>query len=90
LPGDAVATDQPHAANQDALDSLAEVCNEHGYSTQYCIDRWSDEHGGEHITTASPDDILDFAAKLIAEATDEGDSDPLGEPVVAAQADELF
>lgn len=61
----------PRAANQDALDALQDVCNEYGYSTQYCINRWADEHDGEHIKDGDPDGIFAFAEKLLIEATPE-------------------
>ena len=63
----------PRAANQDALDALQDVCNEYGYSTQYCINRWADEHDGEHIKDGDPDGIFAFAEKLLIEATPEPD-----------------
>ena len=72
---DGVGDGQPdsgtRAPNQDALDALQDVCNEYGYSTQYCIDRWAEEHDGEHIKDGDPDGIFAFAGKLLIEATPE-------------------
>lgn len=72
------SSDTPRASNQDALDSLQSVCDEYGYSTQYCIDRFYSDHD-QHIREAGSEDITAFAAKLIEEATPEP-VDPGGIP----------
>lgn len=68
--GSAGDNDTPRAPNQDALDSLQSVCDEYGYSTQYCIDRFHSDHD-KHIREADADAITAFAAQLIEEATPE-------------------
>lgn len=68
---DQVATPAaPRAENQDALDALKSVCDEHGYATQYCIDRFYSDYD-IHIKDAASELILVFADTLIAEATAE-------------------
>jgi len=82
----------PRAANQDALDTLQSVCDEHGYSTQYCIDRFAAENRGRHIRDGSTEDVLLFADELIREATAEPADGPqpadadgdVGDPADAA------
>lgn len=61
----------PRAENQDALDGLGSVCNEYGYSNQYCIDRFAREHG-KHIRQGTPDEIYALSEKLIEEAGSAG------------------
>lgn len=65
----------PRAENQDALDTLKSICDEHGYSTQYCIDRFFSDYD-QHIKDASVEDILEFGECLVNEATAGPDDSP--------------
>lgn len=70
---DDVAAAAPPRPNQAALDALEIVCKKHGYSTQYCIDRfWSDYD--IQLKDAAEELIFAFADILIGEATAEPDA----------------
>lgn len=102
----AVAPKPARAANQDALDSLLSVCQEYGYPPKDVEERFQSEHPwGIALVTADPEEIMEFAAKLIAEASgpdgeaeagpDEasisGVDDPLAESAaVPDSTDDLF
>jgi hypothetical protein len=77
-----VAADPP-PPNQDALDSLAEVCDSEGIDRRWAADRFESDYG-IHIKQGSTDQILDFAAELLAAASGgpdiSGDTDASGGP----------
>lgn len=76
----------PRAENQDALDELASICNEHGYSTEYVATRFAEEHEAQWIRTAESEAIRVFGQKLIAEAI----AEPAGDAAVPADGGDLF
>lgn len=92
------------AANQDALDSLLSVCQEYKLKPADVEKRFQDEHPwGIALVTADSEEIMEFAAKLIAEATadpdggghvgaadDSGVDDPLSDSARPAESDDLF
>lgn len=77
----AVAADSPRAANQDALDALKSVCDNHGYSLQYAASRFVSDYDVDDIRRGSAEDIFEFADILVAEATAEpsGDGEDSGD-----------
>lgn len=94
----AVAADPPRAANQDALASLGAVCDEHGYdrrAMRELYEGWTfkNTRPNTDLLDAADDDILAFAAHLIAEANPEpmdagdGGVDEAGEGGVADLGD---
>jgi hypothetical protein len=58
--------------NQDALDALASVCNEHGLDLRTVAERFTSDHDAD-IRTASAGDITAFTTVLLAEMTPEPD-----------------
>lgn len=72
----AVASNPARAANQDALDSLLSVCQEYKFKPNEVEKRFQEQHPwGIALVTADPEEIMEFAAKLIAEASTEGGDD---------------
>lgn len=65
-----VATTAAPRPNQAALDALEVICRKHGYSTQYCIDRFFTDYDIE-LKDAAEELILAFADILVSEATAE-------------------
>lgn len=71
--------DAPRRAfNQDALDSLASVCDENGLDQCAVRQRYIDEHEGNDVVDASPDAIYAFAQKILEECSAEPDADSVG------------
>lgn len=83
------ASNPPRAANQDALDELLGVCDKHGLDTRWVEDRYNRTLGPPELVKASPDDIRNYAAILIDEATREPegvDAERSGDDADEAQA----
>lgn len=75
---DAVAADAPRAANQDALDALAAVCDEHGYDRRAMRElyaKWAKRVGKPNLDllTAQPHSIGEFSLDLVVRANAEPD-----------------
>lgn len=86
-PREQAARPEPPDGNQAALDSLQSVCDKNGLDTREVADRWRNDKklnpDGLEIIDASPDDILDFSAILLAEMEPRDDSAPQASGVVA-------